>query len=147
MISENPVVSWQHDPVADCFTKPNGERAYRLLQSFLLTVDGVELLVPVNHVWDDASIPRPVRVLIGKEECGEVGPCVHDYLYQHAGHIPEGIFSQRQADDLFRACMKAENVPGRCWRLAYAGVRAGGWWAWRNYEKVRRKMELVAAGA
>jgi hypothetical protein len=90
--------------------------------------------VPAGFRTDFASIPRVLWSLVGGPAEGKYrrAAVLHDYLYALAGST--GI-TRAECDRLFHEVMLASGV-GRvtAWTL-YAGVRAGGWVTWAQYEK------------
>lgn len=87
--------------------------------------------VPAGFVTDFASVPRlPITFALTGGKAREAA-VVHDFLYQT--HIANGsVIKRRQADLVFLEAMAVTNIP--LWRreLMYAGVRAGGFMAWRS---------------
>lgn len=116
-----------------------GRRRWMLLAPLLYDSDLIgHLCVPAEFICDLASVPRWLPVTWYLTGDSARGPAViHDYLYQH----PES--GDRQlADAVFREAMAVhqpdlgfEAEP--TWRrgLMWAGVRVGGWKAWRDHGK------------
>lgn len=87
--------------------------------------------VPRGTVTDLASVPRIVpglvRVLLPSKLESALAAILHDWLYATAS------VSRREADRLFWLALRVAGE-GRVgsW-LMWAGVRAGGWLAWRRH--------------
>ena len=100
----------------------------------VLLEDGDEwagIMVPAGFVTDLGSVPRIFRPLLSVASAPI--PCiVHDYLY--SGNV-RGV-SRQKADAAMLALMKYYNTPRWGWqrRIAWLGVRAGGWMAYRKRE-------------
>lgn len=129
--------TWPTPPKSDAVTLPGGRRAYLLLEDFELQYGPDRVVIGEGFQWNDASSPRSLRWFIGKDECGEVGPLVHDALYCFGGRLPLDwcalrVYSRTEADRLFYLIMRAEGVKPWRARLAYLAVRVGGWTAWRE---------------
>ena len=95
--------------------------------------NGAVLTIPAGFRFDLASIPHLFRSLLDKEDLGVAGPLVHDWLYQHRGNVdslPQTRFTRRATDRIFRQLMAAEGVGVvRRW-IAWAAVRAFGFFPW-----------------
>jgi hypothetical protein len=93
--------------------------------------DGRSWCFPAGRTTDGASIPRVLWTLIGHPLEGLfLRPSIaHDDLYR------SGAVSRGKADAMFRRQLLSEGVEP--WRAAamYAGVRIGGWLAWRRYRR------------
>lgn len=98
----------------------------------------VTIRIPRNTIYDRASIPRVLSVLITKDELGAVAPLIHDYLYRHGGVLRQSdvfqyrLFSRSEADDIFLEAMRKCGVPRTKRNLAWAAVRVGGAFAWKS---------------
>lgn len=100
---------------------------FRLASPLLAITDsGRRIYVPKGFRTDLASIPFFVRGLPGFSVNGahRLAAIVHDYLYT----VQDG--SRADADALFLEAMAACDVNVALRSALYAGVRAGGWWAW-----------------
>lgn len=94
--------------------------------------------IPAEFDFDEASAPRlPLTWLIagGRAKAPAAG---HDYGYQRGGLVVDGTFrslSRREIDAVFFEAMAADPMSGTNaaarW-LMWAGVRVGGWAAWRH---------------
>jgi hypothetical protein len=135
--------TWKDPPKGDAFTVPGGKRRYRLLEDFEVRHGPDRILIRAGFVWNDASSPRAMRWFIGRDECGEVGPLVHDALYAFGGLLPLDWcalrpYTRAEADRLFYLLMIAEGVKRWRARFAYLAVRIGGWAAWKAPQEYRR---------
>src|SRR4026209_2946877 len=115
--SANPQATW--------LTERGQDRRMKLLQDFIFTdPDGKEWLTPKGYSVDGASIPRPLRSLVGSPYTGDYrrASIVHDKACEDA----RGNAGARRAADrmFFHACRAggcsiAEAI------LLYIGVRIG----------------------
>ena len=82
--------------------------------------------VPADFITDFASVPKFATWLIPRYGIYTRAAVLHDYLCE-LGHA--GLFNRRDADGIFRRCLKELGVSGpRRW-LMWTAVRAGGWMA------------------
>ncbi len=100
------------------------------------------IVVPAGFLTDLASTPRwPVLYLLAGGRA--TGPAVtHDLLYAHDDWDDRAL-----ADRIFLEAMAVHQPelghyaePAWVRMLMYAGVRAGGWWAWRRHRERRRAL-------
>jgi hypothetical protein len=69
------------------------------------------------------------------EDMAEHAAAVHDWLYRHNGNIPEGKFSRRKADEIFRNALIESGVSRfQAW-FRWGGLRLLGWRAWNEHEQ------------
>lgn len=103
--------------------------------------DGSICQIPIKHkiaengntihlgfLTDMRSGGRWVSVVadrIGRGDCGWIN---HDYRYAYA---PGGM-TRREADLLLRKDLRTLGFSKARSQLVYIGVRAGGYWAWKN---------------
>jgi hypothetical protein len=123
------------------------------------TADGREFVeVPAGFITDFASIPRGLwNVLPPTGKYGKAA-VIHDFLYQYRVISveqepcivpctvpncptcqPLRLCNRGEADRIFKEAM---GVLGCSWftrNIVYAGVRAGGWAAWRKHRKDRKE--------
>jgi hypothetical protein len=95
-------------------------------------VAGCILVVPARFMTDFSSVPRwPLTYLLTGNTAHEAA-VIHDYLYVL------GEYSRAQSDEIFREAAIVVGEP--LWRanLMYAGIRIGGWVAWRRYRKAEK---------
>lgn len=85
-------------------------------------------IVPEGFVTDFASVPRlPLAFLLTGDSAHEAA-VVHDYLYR------EQTVPRQMADSVFKEAANVSGEPGwKSW-LMWAGVRLGGWVAWKDRE-------------
>jgi len=105
-------------------------RRWRLLDPLLYQADDASRYeVPAGFHTDGASVPRGLWNVFPKYGKYLESAVLHDWLYASA------CLTRRQADKLFKEAMKSQGV-GRFRRACiYAGVRTGGWGAWRKHRK------------
>lgn len=120
-----------------------------------------KIVIPAGFVFDGASIPRITWTLLGLTPHGDMdGPALpHDYIYHHQGKLPQGAFyfkfegrwimcfdpiTRSISDELLEALCEFFEVAGsiKTWAI-WAGVRIGGWLAWRR-DDVARKISLAS---
>lgn len=93
--------------------------------------------VPAEFVTDFASVPRlPLAYLIAGNRCPQAA-LPHDLLYQHPDFddraLADAVFLEAAGITQPEFGIEAESPAVR--RLMYAGIRAGGWWAWQSHGK------------
>ncbi len=79
-------------------------------------------VVPAGFVTDFASVPKFATWLIPRYGVYTRAAVLHDYLCQE-GHV--GRFNRRDADGIFRRCLRELNVSWTRRWLMWAAVRAG----------------------
>lgn len=103
--------------------------------------DGAEF-VRITHgfITDFASMPIGVRVVFRSPGGRWDKPAViHDALYRFA-YVSGPDDTTRpverdECDRIFREAMSVSGVNRLARWCLYAGVRAGGWWAWQRHRK------------
>lgn len=105
-------------------------RRFRLVRNFSVVLqDGRTITVPRGFETDFASVPRLFwRLLPSSGEYNEAA-VVHDFLYRCMTYT----YTRKEADKVFLELMKRSGVSVIKRRLMYAGVRMGGWTAWRKH--------------
>lgn len=95
--------------------------------------DGRAFRIPAGFQTDLASVPRFLpglfRMLFRSELHTARAAVLHDRLY-YTGEVP-----RREADALFREALRATHERPVGAATMWLGVRAGGWFAWRNHRK------------
>lgn len=90
---------------------------------------GRTIHVPAGFEHDGASVPRVVWTLSGLVPDGLIraAALAHDYVYR--GNVRS--LTRRQADAMLHDLMVEAGISR--WRayVAWAGVRVGGWAAWK----------------
>ena len=88
---------------------------------------GQAIEAPAGFITDYASVPRLPVVFAMTGDRGHKAAVIHDWLYRHgAPH-----WSRAQADQIFRDALLESEPSWRAW-VMWAGVRGGGWRAWRG---------------
>lgn len=109
-----------------------GKKDWLLLADLTYKYRGITLTIPKGFVSDLASIPMGFRWLLPVNDRHREPAVVHDYLYRTQATTRE------DADAIFYTAMIEAGVPAWKRHLIIAGVRAGGWAAWReNARKLR----------
>jgi len=108
-------------------------RHWKLLAPLIYRGRHQELVVPAGFVTDLGSVPWWATWLVPRDDEGRPAYVLHDYHYR------TGQVSRRDADGILRRTLR-ERGYGRVRRwTAWAGVRLGGWVAWRRW----RRIEMV----
>lgn len=97
--------------------------------AYFSAVLGKLIEVPAGFLTDYASVPRlplAYAVLGGK---GKKAAVVHDWLYKSQS-VPRAV-----ADAVFREALEASGYGPVVRAMFYAGVRVGGWVAWRQHAR------------
>lgn len=101
---------------------------HKLLHSFgfYSSLVGERIDVPFGFVTDFASVPRIVGAWLLYGGKGKKAAVIHDWLYSSQR------FTREIADAIFKEALEASGYAK--WEVAgmYAGVRLGGWVAWRK---------------
>lgn len=96
--------------------------------------------VPAGFITDFASVPKILWNILPPIGLAGKAAVIHDWLY--AGQQ----FSRAETDGIYLEAMAALGV-GWAQRYAmYAGVRLGGWVAWKEHQK-RGDPDKIKAGA
>lgn len=111
---------------------------YRLNKAWacLLKLDGklTRIEIEKGYTYDGASIPRFARWLIERDGVHRESALLHDYLYECEGFIDfelDGLFYNRKdADQIFRECLKSQGLASWKVFLMYNAVRIGGGSYW-----------------
>lgn len=107
---------------------PHNLPGFWILLEDLVWNDGIELVVPAGFLTDLASVPIGFRNVLNINGLSRSPAVLHDFLYR------THLVSRGGADLLFREALKAEGM-GLTRYVYWAGVRVGGWLAWRKHEK------------
>jgi hypothetical protein len=142
-----------------------GEEGYQLAEQYVYSwtmPDKIQrtITIPAGFTYDGASVPRLVWTMSGITPDGLIraAALVHDFIYRHSGRLPRSSYGcikngawmdlsdshwQRvDADRLFARIMREAGVSKTKRRLAYLGVRAGGWASWQGEARPVEKMIL-----
>jgi len=120
--------------IDDIKVEAYGVDEWKVLEEF----DWYGITVPVGFITDFASIPTLLRSFINP--VGRIRPAalVHDYIYSKTGILHDRTLTRKECDKEFLKIMKVVKMNWFKSRLAYRGVRIGGWVGWN-----RRKNELT----
>lgn len=118
-----------------------------LCEEAILRVSGEEYTIPAGFVFDGASVPPLIRLIVRlfiSPAYTIKAALVHDYAYRQS--CPWGL-TRRDADELYGALLRHIKIElHRRWinavvnakihwigiPLHYAGVRIGGWASWKK---------------
>lgn len=89
---------------------------------------GQLITADTGFVMDYASVPRIPFVFAALGNAGHLAATIHDEIYKN-GH---GVWTRAQADRIFLDALLETESRWRAYAM-YAGVRAGGWRAWRKH--------------
>ncbi len=123
--------------------RPIEDGKYRLKATYALGYRDVVFKIRQGFIHDGASVPRLVWTISGLRPDGllRAAALIHDALYQNCGQLPLGWmlpnrpFTRAESDTAFREIMKLAGVGWWKRKVAYAGVRAGGWASWRKHRR------------
>jgi hypothetical protein len=108
------------------------------------------ITIPAGFIYDGASVPRIVWTISGITPDGLIraAALVHDWIYFHAGKLPNGShqylntdahwsdilgrWRREHADRIFARIMREANVPKSKRRMAYRAVWFFGWFRWKD---------------
>jgi hypothetical protein len=128
------------DPLVSPHTEL-GEELWTFHQAVVFSDDAGALWRTANtFVSDGASIPPPLRVLLGNSfRTDYIRPAgLHDYFYRTWAELLGGTgeaarTARLRVDRMFRDALIEDGVhPVKAW-LIYSGVRSGGWVAWKRH--------------
>ena len=119
------------------------DKSWILTSDCVYTTDaGWTITAKKDFVFDLASVPRFLWVLISSFDLSLIAPLYHDLLYRHGGLLPDGQlspvknpsyrFSREEADDILFELMKKAQVPWWKRRAAYRAVRTFSGFAWKD---------------
>lgn len=117
-----------------------GEVGAVLLRDLIYQIPGGEgeerlIVAPIGFKTDFASVPRIISNIVPRVGILRDAAIIHDYLYRTEGD--KGRFTRAQSDKVFCQAMKELGVPWWRRKLAWAGVRIGGWASWIKYTKAK----------
>lgn len=96
--------------------------------------DGRMFVIPAGFECDKTSS------LLKRRGDHDIAAVLHDWLYS------TGAVTRGEADGLYLEAMQALDVSWVISRLYHAGVRVGGWKAWRSHRnRDKRKNDLLKA--
>lgn len=99
-------------------------------------------VIPAGFESDGASVPRFFwRIIFPPLDHRAIRAGVaHDWIYRNQ---PPG-WTRKDADRMFRQFLIEDGLPKFRARLAYWGVRLGGWRAWNENAAVKKTAQAVA---
>ncbi len=130
---------------------PVTDKIYRLDEdySYCWIKNSIEnrISIPAGFRYDGASVPRLLWTITSIRRDGLIraAALVHDWIYIHAGRLPEGShqykvggnwvdvygrWKRKQADLLFARLMREADYSKTKRRLAYLAVRVFGRFSW-----------------
>lgn len=131
-------------PIAD-YGLHTYELVFDYSYSWLAEGSEWEIRIPAGFRYDGISNPRLFWMVTGitPDGLGRAAALVHDWIYRHAGAMPEGSFlkdgkacsdawTRKQTDKLFANMLDVSGVSKFRRRVMYLGVRIGGRFFWRK---------------
>ncbi len=124
--------------------RPIADGKYRLKALYHYEYGDVVFKIRAGFIHDGASVPRLAWTLSGLRPDGllRAAALLHDALYQHCGELPRSWvfpgktkFTRAEADRIFHDVMQAAGVGWWKRKVAYRGVRIGGWISWRKHQR------------
>jgi hypothetical protein len=111
-----------------------GNRKFKLLADFHYEIGGVTVVIPAGEETDLNSVPRICWAIVSPIDHPEVA-IPHDHLYR------TGKVSRVVADAFYMDGLMRLEPPVPKWKrwLMYLGVRCGGWHAYKQHERARKK--------
>lgn len=105
---------------------------------FALRINGCLFVFDINKgfSYDGASVPSWARWLIERDGVHRESALVHDWLYENRGHVnalgEPFSYVRKDADQIFRECLKAQGLASwKVWLMCKA-VRIGGRFYWND---------------
>ena len=117
-------------------TRPYNERFSQLEEDFVVSTRYGDITVPALFLYDGSSMPTFGQVLLNLtpfEPRIRAAALVHDYLYQ------TGIFTRKQADQIYFDLMMYNGIDRFRSSLHYRSLRAAGWVQWNKYRRADLK--------
>ena len=137
---------------------PTGEQEYTLFVEYVYSwpamgndgrVKEQKLVIPKYYVTDGASVPRLAWSLTGIRPDGlnRAAALIHDIIYDFKGELPEGVhfvlkkgeyveanykWTRKETDRICCRLLRQAGVSKVKRRMAYIGVRIGGWFSWKD---------------
>lgn len=112
--------------------RPGGKTAI-LVEPLVWDVDQYTIKVPAGFYTDFASVPWPFSMLLPVHDSYSRAAIVHDYLYWTQ------LCTRKEADNILLIGMKMSGVDAVRRDAVYAGVRLGGWVAWKENRTTRAR--------
>ena len=113
--------------------KESGE-LYVLYQPFFFEINGKSITITQGFRLDGASVPRALwSVMFPRDGIHRAAACIHDYLYECKGKLPEGIeYTRLEADSAFKELLTMYGVKNWQVLAAYKAVRLFGNSYWKD---------------
>lgn len=131
-------------PITSCvgvpdviFSNLGSSGIFRLQADYKYLRGDYSIFVPKGFEYDRASIPAAVFWAATKDNVGDPGPLIHDYLYRHGGRLPAGavsphnkVFWRKEADELLLELMERCGVRKLRRNIVFGVVRevSGRYW-------------------
>lgn len=118
-----------------------GERGCwrRLTQPYRVNIGGTWWVIPAGEEWNQATIPRLLRLLIDEQELGDAATLGHDKLYAYHGALPRAwldrsvpgaVYRTYTRDEADRFLFETGLIEGAVPWKALNGWRAVRFWWW-----------------
>lgn len=115
-----------------------GQNRFKVVETVSVDVQidkkAITIVIPEGFQTDLGSVPRIFRPLLSVASA-PIPFIIHDFLY--SGRCQFGAITRSRADKIMLRLMKIYKTPRWGWqrRLAWLGVRAGGWAAYKGARK------------
>lgn len=106
---------------------------WELTNDFIYYDGAQKIEIKAGFVHDLASVPVPLNLIFRKHGDHSKAAIVHDYLYSNQGLVSAyKRYTRAESDEIFYKAMLESGVNKfKAW-LMWAGVRSGGFIAWKN---------------
>jgi len=122
------------------FSSVGTTRNFELREPYSYDWNRHKITVARGFIYDRASIPAGLFLIATKDNVGDPGPLIHDYLYRYGGKLPATQvspyreFSRLEADVLLHELMTKCGVKKARRDVVYAVVRAVSKRYWQGTE-------------
>lgn len=105
-----------------------------MLKNDLIYYDGGQKIqIEAGFIHDLASVPRVLNIFFRKHGKHSKAAIVHDYLYENKGLVSQfKRYTRAESDEIFFKAMLECGVSKFTAWCMWAGVRAGGYFAWKS---------------
>ena len=117
----------------DPIMKIHGSDKWILVNDFIYYDVGQKIEIKSGFIHDLASVPVPLNLIFRKHGDHSKAAIVHDYLYSNQGLVSQfKRYTRAESDEIFHKAMLESGVNKvKAWFM-WAGVRSGGYFAWKN---------------
>lgn len=122
-------------------------RNWELDKDWHFELQGQQYVIPKGFIFDGASVPKFLASWLSPTGILLLGGLVHDYIYKYETLLLKGkkktepLYTQKEADQLFRDINIEQNGIHVLNYAAYYALRLGGFVAWNGHRK--RNMKAI----